>query len=215
MSPSASPSQRRAPGASLRDRIPLFAMLTADGLGLLGQGFAVCLLGAMILAGETDAVLAAASAGIVTVAVVAGRRHVCGALTRAGLWRSSVAADGLAAVGSFAVLLHQNALADHPLVLVLGVAAAVLGIAAQALLGPRTPAALAIRAEVAPEVLVRGWTRKRRRLRALSVAVAAVAVLSVGPQAGWLAFACFVQAAEAVVVLVPFTRRSDVVREDA
>ena len=215
MSAASPPSKRRTTGASLRDRMPLFAMLTADGLGLLGQGFAVCLLGAVIVAGETDAVLALASAGVVAVAALSNRRRLTGALTGAGLWRSSVAADGLAAVGIFAVLLHQNARADHPLVLVLGVAAAALGIAAQILLGPRTPANLALRAKVGPDALVRGWTRKRRRLRALSLAVAAAALVYVGPQAGWLAFACFVQAAEAVVVLVPFARPRDVVPEDA
>ena len=208
MSSAAPPSRKDESRPSLRDRIPLLAMLTADGLGLLGQGFAIGLLGAVLAAGDTDAVIAAAVAAPIAGAALAWRARLSGPLTRTGLWRSSVAADGLAAVGVFAVVLHQNARADHPLVLAFGVAAAAVGIVAQLLLGPRVPPDLVRQARVAPESIVRRWTRKRGPLRGVSVGVGAVAVVLIGPQAGWLAFACFVQGAEAVVVLVPFGHRS-------
>lgn len=109
-------------------------------------------------------------------------------------------------MGTFAVMLHANARADHPLVLVLGVVTAALGIAAQLRVGPRTSIHLARRAGIGPEDLDGRWPRARRRLQLVTLAVAVPATAVIGPDVGWLAFACFVHAAEAVVVLVPFPR---------
>lgn len=202
-------AQARAPehqrgGASLRDRIPLLAMLAADALALVGQGIAVCLLGAILTVGGADAALAAGTAGVVAVAALAGRRRVTGAFEQVGMWRASVAADALGAVGTFAILLHSDARAGHPLVLVFGVAAAGAGIAAGLLLGPRTPAELARQAGVAPDRLSGRWPSARLLIGVLAVLAGAAGVAVIGPEVGWVSFACFVQAAEAVVVMVPY-----------
>ena len=184
-------------------------MLTADGLAVAGRAVAVCVLVTLLAGAGRDAVLAAASAAVVAFGAVAGRGRLAAALSRTGPWRASVAADGLAATGAFAVMLHQDARADHPLVLVFGIAAAGLGIAAQSAIGARTPLELVRPARDVLEPLAASWRRRRRRLGALSLAAGAAGVVVLGPGLGWVAFACFAQAAEAVVVLVPFFRASD------
>ena len=186
----------------------MLSMLGADALGVIGHAVALCAFGALVLRGGADALMAGVTAAVVLVGAVTGRRRLSAMLAGTGLWRASVAADGLAAMGTFTVMLHANARADHPLVLVLGVVTAALGIAAQVQIGPRTSVELTRQAGIAEDDLNERWARTRRGLQLVTLTVAVPATAVLGADVGWLAFACFVQAAEAVVVLVPFARAS-------
>jgi hypothetical protein len=198
-------------------RSPLFALLLAEGLNALGAGIAIVALPRLVLEVSADSLTVGLTVAGVVLAGSALTPAIRGVQRRLGSWWTVVVLDLLAAVRVFLIQLYADrggtGWREVALLLAggaaLSVAAALAPVARLRLLP-----ALAERVSLMGDAVKpagrtpEGAPAVRDRLRAVSyvagiVLAAALAVLLSDKAALWLAGACFLQAAEAVFVLVP------------